>query len=556
MIGNPLPALLALLAGATLLRPATTADQQPTVTVHPHATNQLEIIATGLENEIPYLVMARTNGPTGSWFQLTGIFGTTNHSATVLLSLSEAKKSEGLRGLALHNLSTWTFVVGCALDTDGDELPDVYEDLASRTDPYTPDDPYADPDGDGWSNLQEWQNNTDPLRFDSPPPPQNLQVAFNPDTGIAKLTWSYWTGQPDYFTIEKQERTLHPGTNVGPFILQPPSGTNRTNWDAYLARQREIQRRYGRPYSQQHDAYYVNGPVRVLARVPAHPGQQDYSFTESNLVHSITSNPEYRIQAHIAPPLRAELARINATTIRQTLLPVTTQPTPDGYDLTAPHPIPYAWYLLLVRDRNNPQWRASGYFTSGTNRDPVHLHVDRMGMMSAGQNPISMPAVRFLPPVVAPEFTAGWGEDSDGDGLPDIYEVIVTGTDPANPDTGGLGVLDGYKDPDHDGWSNLEEFRRRTNPLKPNPIPPPITLHHPTARQLLEAVQPRTDLRYEPQLTARKDGTTQYQPIDQAFKEIPPAAFLRGATTNLAADVRIEWQIPRPHPPPSGYSGP
>ena len=50
-------------------------------------------------------------------------------------------------------------------------------------------------------------------------------------------------------------------------------------------------------------------------------------------------------------------------------------------------------------------------------------------MMSSGQSPISMPEVRFLPGVVAPEFTAGWGEDSDGDGLPDIYEVLVTGTD-------------------------------------------------------------------------------------------------------------------------------
>ena len=57
-----------------------------------------------------------------------------------------------------------------------------------------------------------------------------------------------------------------------------------------------------------------------------------------------------------------------------------------------------------------------------------------------------MPEVKFLPDVVEPEFTAGWGEDSDGDGLPDIYEVLVTQTDPDNADTGNTGTLDGYKD--------------------------------------------------------------------------------------------------------------
>jgi hypothetical protein len=56
------------------------------------------------------------------------------------------------------------------------------------------------------------------------------------------------------------------------------------------------------------------------------------------------------------------------------------------------------------------------------------------------------------------------GEDIDGDGLPDSYELLVTGTDPTNPDTWHTGRSDGYKDSDGDGWTNLDEMRNGTNP--------------------------------------------------------------------------------------------
>ena len=54
--------------------------------------------------------------------------------------------------------------------------------------------------------------------------------------------------------------------------------------------------------------------------------------------------------------------------------------------------------------------------------------------------------------------------DSDGDGLPDGYEAFVTHTDPNNPDTGDTGISDGYKDPDGDGWVNVQEWYNGTNP--------------------------------------------------------------------------------------------
>ena len=69
------------------------------------------------------------------------------------------------------------------------------------------------------------------------------------------------------------------------------------------------------------------------------------------------------------------------------------------------------------------------------------------------------------------KFAAGWGEDSDGDGLPDIYEVLVTHTSPDNADTGDTGTLDGDKDMSGDGWNNSEKFRCRADPTPEGAAP-------------------------------------------------------------------------------------
>ena len=70
----------------------------------------------------------------------------------------------------------------------------------------------------------------------------------------------------------------------------------------------------------------------------------------------------------------------------------------------------------------------------------------------------------------------GVGSDSDGDGLPDIYEALVTHTDPFNPDTRNRGMPDGQGDSDGDGWTDAEEFRNRQDPFKFDPPPPLIGL--------------------------------------------------------------------------------
>ena len=64
-----------------------------------------------------------------------------------------------------------------AYDLDGNGIPDPWERLVAHAVIGTLD-PYADPDNDGWSNIQEYQNNTNPNSLpgsiDTPPPPQNM----------------------------------------------------------------------------------------------------------------------------------------------------------------------------------------------------------------------------------------------------------------------------------------------------------------------------------------------------------------------------------------------
>lgn len=55
--------------------------------------------------------------------------------------------------------------------------------------------------------------------------------------------------------------------------------------------------------------------------------------------------------------------------------------------------------------------------------------------------------------------------DSDGDGLPDGYEVLELGTSPVLADSNNDGVLDSDSDEDNDGLTNLEEYVLGTDPL-------------------------------------------------------------------------------------------
>jgi hypothetical protein len=517
---SKLRSFIAWTVAVVILGSASVRAATPSLNVQLIGNGKLAFTVSPVRPEGVYDILARTNDSEGHWIRLTQVLGGSNISAAVIYEFPKTP-GPGLCGLTDATLQHWTFVAGYGDDSDGDGLPDVFEDLVSRTDPVLgeADDGYGDPDGDGWLNLQELANDTDPLRADRPPGPR-LSVSFFSNTNSARLGKAVLKIQcqsgalPDFFEIEKSERTLRPpaerGRN-GRTVSQPGTVGPSTNRLARLPR--PIPGRH--PFQSGEDPL-VTGPAKMVGRVMTRPGVSEYTFEETNV--DTLFQPLYSVRAHFVPPYRAFLNRTDTVSIRQSVLSVNVNQSTNGYDLVALHPIPYGRYLLLVRDKLHSVWRASGYFEAGTNREPVRLHVNAQGMMDGNQRPIALSKTRFTPAVSEPEFTAGWAEDGDGDGLPDIYEVLVTETDPMATDTGNSGILDGYKDPDRDGWSNLEEFRRRTDPKEAAIPPQPITLLHPTLMELARVLPLQSDLPYETRVLIRTNAAARFEPLNQPIQ--------------------------------------
>ncbi len=495
------------------------ADATPIrLTVQPKGSNQVELAFGPITPDVMYNVLVRSNGLDEHWMRFQNLFllGNTNATMAVTCVLDNAK------GPTIQTLKNWIFIAGSWEDSDQDGLPDLYEELVSRTDPYSGNDGYQKPANDGRTLLQKMQSDVNPFTWENPFPPDDITIRFITNR-TATIRWRQWPEpNPEYFIIEKAERI--PDTNRMRFPFARPNQPNAM----------------------------ITGPYKFFATVEAGPVRENtiwgtyYHFTDTNA--DAFFQPLYRIQAHCTPPIHVVPTKRDVASIRGTVRPVVCHPTTNGYDLIVSKPVAHAWYLLLMRDKNDLQWRASGYFTPEKNT-PFLVHVDSFGMMAVGdQKPIALPEVHHLPLVVNPEFIAGCGEDSDGDGLPDIYEVLVTGTEPDNADTGHTGILDGFKEVASDGWSNLEKFRRRVNPLHSYNPPAPVELKRPTLIDVFGAVQLNSDLRYEPQILIRTNGASIYRAPQISLEMLYRMANSRDPSRIKADfDVQISWKVPGLH---------
>ncbi len=279
---------------------------------------------------------------------------------------------------------------------------------------------------------------------------------------------------------------------------------------------------------------------RVAARVkPALNKYRQYEYFETNITAFRSS--VYRAYANYpAPPPTVLPARADAEGIRQTIRQVSSVPTTNGYELTVAKTVPHARYLMLVREGKDGFWKASGFFIGGTNGTVVKLAADKRGMLPAGGGPFVLPKVEHVPNLEHPEFISGSGEDADGDGLPDIYEVLATKTDPDKSDTGAIGLLDGYKDLGGDGWTALEKYRRRADPLARDYPPAPIELTEPTLMDVMKADSQikQSDFQYAVKMETRTlNPPSAYQILQLPLIFLFPQRQMKVAVTNL--QIRI-----------------
>ncbi|MDB6015900.1 MAG: hypothetical protein JWR19_389 [Pedosphaera sp.] len=106
-------------------------------------------------------------------------------------------------------------------ESDGDGLPDWWE-TQYGLDPNNPDtgntgvpDGYKNPAGDGWSNLEKYQNAWNPNVFYTPRAPSGLTVTLNAGGTSATLTWQPSRGNVSGYTILRQDGPYSSFVTIG-----------------------------------------------------------------------------------------------------------------------------------------------------------------------------------------------------------------------------------------------------------------------------------------------------------------------------------------------------
>jgi hypothetical protein len=129
-------------------------------------SNAISVRLVGTQPGKTYLVLSRGSFVSGAWAVEHTVIGAEGQIFTDTL-------------VPMNGRPQLAIVAGSGEDSDGDGLPDAYETWVTRTTADLPDtgdtalsDGYKDADGDGWINLDEWRNSTDPSTWDAPPAPR------------------------------------------------------------------------------------------------------------------------------------------------------------------------------------------------------------------------------------------------------------------------------------------------------------------------------------------------------------------------------------------------
>ena len=159
------------------------------LSIYGYDTNWMTLLAHGTIADEYYEILTKTNLSETNWTVDHGFIG--NADLTLANPISVVGQS---------NFFFWAR--NSSLDTDGDGLPDWWEiehdlspALSDTGNTGTPDG-YKDADGDGWTNVEEFQNGTSPSGFNEPPAPRGLNggAQFGRNDCQSELESIGWSG--------------------------------------------------------------------------------------------------------------------------------------------------------------------------------------------------------------------------------------------------------------------------------------------------------------------------------------------------------------------------
>ncbi len=149
-------------------------------------------VLTGLASntlaDVPYEIQTNTDLATTNWGS-TGLFvygsELTNWTALPFLPSNQATN-------LYIRLKSWA--------SDGSGLPNWWQQQYFGTNVV---DPYGNPAGDGWNNLQKFQFGWNPTNFYTPPAPQNFTVSLDGASSTATMNWLPSPGPVTSYTVSR-----------------------------------------------------------------------------------------------------------------------------------------------------------------------------------------------------------------------------------------------------------------------------------------------------------------------------------------------------------------
>ncbi|MEI9959974.1 MAG: hypothetical protein WDM76_02240 [Limisphaerales bacterium] len=336
----------------------------------------------GGTNIYPLITYPPPDYGTNLWLLITNV---TTNVANLILSNTLADVQYEIQGKENLSATQWVskgFVLGSELtnwtpanviatnypmlflrarswvDSDGSGMPDWWQLEYFGT---TGVDPYGDPDGDGWSNIQEYQNGTNPTVFNTPATPQ-LTVSFNILNSMATLSWvsastsitNYQVVKYDYQTGEETTFNFSPNTNIFLDDLSGDIPDDIANDGPTLYVTYQIQAQYANGNSALSEPQWLTSGYPAVFLVP---GAQGSAYLAASALPQGTVGLRLTRVDYYAQAFQGNssfntnyIIPISAMTNGLYLLPTAwTTPTADSYGYAY-----YTWWVETINVQGRP----------------------------------------------------------------------------------------------------------------------------------------------------------------------------------------------------------